>query len=368
MIPVVAGAFGAPARSFMPRAGIGRCSLMQTRSEQTRQALVRAAAELIANGKLSDAGLVNICRRAGVSRGALYHHFSSTAELTAAVYEQAHERVVALMDEAFEGPVEDAPERLLVALCEALRTEELVRAADSWRWTGRRGRLGCVTTYWRWYAGGWSTRTGTSYRRLRIWPSWRWWWPQGWSRSGTRTRSGGTPRRPSGCGCCCARCSRWPGRGWLRRNDGWGAGPKGSEFRSGGEGGPLGSPQGRASGVPSRSRVRSLLKVALPGRSWPEGRMCGTRQGLGARPGTRGTPAPFGRWRGWSPGAGGALGVQRSPRCPEAGCGAVPVFGAAREGALGLRRSVAGLARERDGRRRGPMAGEGDPWWGAWPG
>ncbi len=42
------------------------------------------------------------------SSGALDHHFSSsTAELTAAVYEQAHERVVALMDEAFEEPVED---------------------------------------------------------------------------------------------------------------------------------------------------------------------------------------------------------------------------------------------------------------------
>ncbi|MFE5143978.1 TetR family transcriptional regulator [Streptomyces fagopyri] len=102
---------------------------MQTRSEQTRQALVRAAAELIANGRLADAGLVNICRRAGVSRGALYHHFSSIAELNAAVYEQAHERVVALMDEAFgSSPVEDAPERLLIAFCEALRTEELVRA------------------------------------------------------------------------------------------------------------------------------------------------------------------------------------------------------------------------------------------------
>ncbi|MEU3246237.1 TetR/AcrR family transcriptional regulator [Streptomyces sp. NPDC006875] len=102
---------------------------MQTRSEQTRQALVRAAAELIANGRLADAGLVNICRRAGVSRGALYHHFSSIAELNAAVYERAHERVVALMDEAFgSGPLEDAPERLLIAFCEALRTEELVRA------------------------------------------------------------------------------------------------------------------------------------------------------------------------------------------------------------------------------------------------
>lgn len=49
--------------------------------------------------------------------------------MNAAVYVQAHERVVALMDEAFGGgPVEDAPERLLIAFCEALRTEELVRA------------------------------------------------------------------------------------------------------------------------------------------------------------------------------------------------------------------------------------------------
>ncbi|MHC0432263.1 TetR family transcriptional regulator [Streptomyces sp. O3] len=101
---------------------------MQARSEQTRQALVHATAELIADGRPADAGLVSICRRAGVSRGALYHHFSSTSALAAAVYEQARLQVEALTDEAFAGPTTDAPERFLFALGEALRTEKIVRA------------------------------------------------------------------------------------------------------------------------------------------------------------------------------------------------------------------------------------------------
>ncbi|MGW2492244.1 TetR family transcriptional regulator [Streptomyces sp. NPDC001606] len=101
---------------------------MQTRSEQTRQALVRATAELIADGPLAEAGLVNICRRAGVTRGALYHHFPSIAALAATVYEAARDRVLALTEKAFDGPAEDAPERYLVALGAALRAETIVRA------------------------------------------------------------------------------------------------------------------------------------------------------------------------------------------------------------------------------------------------
>ncbi|WP_217549260.1 TetR/AcrR family transcriptional regulator [Streptomyces sp. GbtcB6] len=101
---------------------------MQARSEQTRQALVRATAELIADGRLSDAGLVNICRRAGVSRGALYHHFSSITALTAAVYEEARQQVEALAEEAFRLPAADAPRHFLEALGEAMRTEKVVRA------------------------------------------------------------------------------------------------------------------------------------------------------------------------------------------------------------------------------------------------
>ncbi|MYU20899.1 TetR/AcrR family transcriptional regulator [Streptomyces sp. SID8352] len=101
---------------------------MQTRAERTRRSLVRAAAELIADGSPADAGLVNVCRRAGVSRGALYHHYSSLGELTAEVYGQARGRLVELMDEAFAGPAADAPERFLVALGGALRAETVVRA------------------------------------------------------------------------------------------------------------------------------------------------------------------------------------------------------------------------------------------------
>ncbi|MFJ1757731.1 TetR family transcriptional regulator [Kitasatospora sp. NPDC088134] len=101
---------------------------MQTRSSQTRQTLVEATAELIANGALADAGLVNICARAGVTRGALYHHFASTAELVAEVYAQARARVLTLMEAAFEGEPAGAPERFLVALFGAVAGEEIVRA------------------------------------------------------------------------------------------------------------------------------------------------------------------------------------------------------------------------------------------------
>ncbi|MGW1764825.1 TetR family transcriptional regulator [Streptomyces sp. NPDC002073] len=101
---------------------------MQKRSDQTRQALVRAAAELIANGRFADAGLVNICRRAGVSRGALYHHFSSTAELMAEVYAQAQARTAVLAEQAFAGAGAEAPARFSIALGAAMREEYLVRA------------------------------------------------------------------------------------------------------------------------------------------------------------------------------------------------------------------------------------------------
>ncbi|MBT2443404.1 TetR/AcrR family transcriptional regulator [Streptomyces sp. ISL-36] len=101
---------------------------MHKRSEQTRQALVRATAELIADGRLADAGLVNICRVAGVSRGALYHHFSSTAELVAEVRAQASARTTALVDDAFAGQAAGAPARLSAALGVAMSEEQVVRA------------------------------------------------------------------------------------------------------------------------------------------------------------------------------------------------------------------------------------------------
>lgn len=101
---------------------------MDKHPEHTRQALITAAAGLIADGRFAETGLVNICRAAGVSRGALYHHFGSISEVVAGVYLQASERVHGLFEEAFEKPAAEAPAEFSIALGAALLDERLVRA------------------------------------------------------------------------------------------------------------------------------------------------------------------------------------------------------------------------------------------------
>ncbi|MEU9302664.1 TetR/AcrR family transcriptional regulator [Streptomyces sp. NPDC048269] len=101
---------------------------MQKRAEQTRQALIRATAELIGDGGLRAAGLVNICRTAGVSRGALYHHFDTTEAVAAAVRVRACEVVTGLIDDAFEAPASTGAAHFSTSLCRALREDVTVRA------------------------------------------------------------------------------------------------------------------------------------------------------------------------------------------------------------------------------------------------
>ncbi|MGO9384329.1 MAG: TetR/AcrR family transcriptional regulator [Mycobacterium sp.] len=70
------------------------------RAAETREALIGAARPLFAEHGFSEVALETIVRAAGVTRGALYHHFADKTELFAAVFERIEGEVAARMGEA----------------------------------------------------------------------------------------------------------------------------------------------------------------------------------------------------------------------------------------------------------------------------
>src|ERR1700750_1770137 len=81
------GVSGAPRAGAQPRA-------QAERSLATRTALLATARELFAARGYAAVGTEEIVRAAGVTRGALYHHFDGKLELFAAVYEQVEAELV----------------------------------------------------------------------------------------------------------------------------------------------------------------------------------------------------------------------------------------------------------------------------------
>jgi AcrR family transcriptional regulator len=67
------------------------------RSARTRGALLAAARDLFAEKGFAATGREEIAERAGVTRGALYHHFASKTDVAAAVVEQLEGELVDLV-------------------------------------------------------------------------------------------------------------------------------------------------------------------------------------------------------------------------------------------------------------------------------
>ncbi|MFJ3229986.1 TetR family transcriptional regulator [Streptomyces sp. NPDC086787] len=105
---------------------------MQARAARTREALIRAAADVVDDKGYNGATLVAISKSARVSMGALTFHFASKSELAEAVVEYA----AALAGEWVAGAVagQASPLRavggLLQALARLLDEDVVVRAAS----------------------------------------------------------------------------------------------------------------------------------------------------------------------------------------------------------------------------------------------
>ncbi|OBF63525.1 TetR family transcriptional regulator [Mycobacterium sp. 852002-51971_SCH5477799-a] len=84
------------------------------RAAVTRTALIDAARPLFANHGFSDVALESIVRAAGVTRGALYHHFADKTELFAAVFEQVEQEVASRMGEAIAASQASDPVEIML--------------------------------------------------------------------------------------------------------------------------------------------------------------------------------------------------------------------------------------------------------------
>ncbi|WP_156623249.1 TetR/AcrR family transcriptional regulator [Mycobacterium sp. 1164966.3] len=83
------------------------------RAAETRESLIAAARALFAEHGFTNVALETIVRDAGVTRGALYHHFSDKTELFAAVFEQVEGEVAARMGDAIASANQTDPVEIM---------------------------------------------------------------------------------------------------------------------------------------------------------------------------------------------------------------------------------------------------------------
>jgi AcrR family transcriptional regulator len=125
------------------------------RSEATRGALISAARELFGTRGYGDVGTEEIVARAGVTRGALYHHFADKRDLFRAVLEALEQEVIARLGEQVVAKAASAAEALEATMsawldvCEEPDVQQImlldapgVLGWDEWREIGHRYALG----------------------------------------------------------------------------------------------------------------------------------------------------------------------------------------------------------------------------------
>src|SRR4029077_12340872 len=97
----------------VPASGAPRASRLDRRKARTRQALIDAAARLIAEGRGDRASIAEITEEADIGFGAFYNHFDSKEQLFQTASEEVLERWGQLIDRATAG-ITDPAEPLAV--------------------------------------------------------------------------------------------------------------------------------------------------------------------------------------------------------------------------------------------------------------
>ncbi|MFG2298622.1 ScbR family autoregulator-binding transcription factor [Streptomyces sp. NPDC048603] len=105
--------------------------LQQERARQTRRSILRVAAEEFAANGFRSTSLMSVARRAQITKGAIYHHFSSKENLAASVVEEHYALWPALVEETrAEGRSAMATVvTLLDRVAEVFRDDPLVQAS-----------------------------------------------------------------------------------------------------------------------------------------------------------------------------------------------------------------------------------------------
>jgi AcrR family transcriptional regulator len=88
----------------------------EARKAGTRERIVAAALEQVAEGGYASASVQAVARRAGVAVGTVYRHFPSKAELFAEVFRRASQRELDVVAEVAAADGRSAPERIAAAV------------------------------------------------------------------------------------------------------------------------------------------------------------------------------------------------------------------------------------------------------------